>query len=479
MSASPQILVVDDDAAHLAMLATLLRDWGFMPLLYEDGSSALEYCEKNTGLPQFPDLALVDMRMPKMNGNETLMKLLKLKPDLPVVIMTAFSDVPDAVEAMRNGAADYLLKPLDFGALENLLRKLLASSQGEKPYAQEDNGKNILWGESPAMQKLKKLVATIAPSEANALIDGESGCGKELVARAIHKASKRANGPFVAVNCGAFTESLLASELFGHEKGAFTGADKKHEGLFMEATGGSIFLDEIGEMPPGMQVKLLRVLQEREVLSVGGTKPRKIDCRIIAATNKDLHAETLKGNFREDLYYRLNVVSLHLPPLRERKEDIPLLAEHFAKRFARENHRGFSGINSVALAALRAWPWPGNARELENVMERAVILMHGEQIGLHELPENILANAAAASSPPIPASSPDNTPEVPEIKGAGENQEQGAPLTLAEVERNVIMETLKRTGNNKTETARLLGITRKTLHSKLNRYAEDGEARDI
>lgn len=475
MNDKPHILVVDDDPAHLSMLSTLLREWGLEPHCCENGNAAIEYCQHKSGSSLFPEIALVDMRMPGMDGNETLKKLLQLKPDLPVVIMTAYSDVPVAVEAMRNGATDYLVKPLDFSNLQKLVFSLLETCHHKQndTHVHEENEKNMLWGTSPAMQKLKKLVETIAPSSANVLIDGESGCGKELVAKAIHQASTRANGPFVAVNCGAFTEGLLASELFGHEKGAFTGADKKHDGLFMEASGGSIFLDEIGEMPLPMQVKLLRVLQEKEVLSVGGKKPRKIDCRIIAATNKNLLDEIEKGNFREDLFYRLNVVSAHLPPLRERKEDIPLLADFFARRFTKTNKRVFTGINADAMSALCNWNWPGNVRELENVIERATILMPGEQIGMHELPENIISSSKTASiANNVVRSAP--APEKDSIL-MGASAESGNALTLAEVERNVIMETLKRTGNNKTETARQLGITRKTLHAKLNRYAESNE----
>jgi len=321
-----------------------------------------------------------------------------------------------------------------------------------------------LLGASPAMLELERMLVTVAPSEATLLITGESGTGKELAARAAHQFSRRAGGPFVAINCGAFTESLLASELFGYEKGAFTGADKKHDGLFRQACGGTIFLDEVGEMPLSMQVRLLRVIQEREVLRVGGTKPEPIDCRVIAATNRDLAVEVEKGTFREDLYYRLNVVSIAMPPLRERIGDVPILAEHFASRFAKMNGKRFLGISADAVAMLNKWKWPGNVRELENAMERAIILMPGEYIGERELPERMQAARGTAFT-----------------KAAFqrfENQRCDVSKqwpTLEAVEKQVILETLKRLDNNKTEAAKALGITRKTLYAKLNKYREETE----
>ena len=463
MPEMPRVLVIDDDPVHLDMLITLLRTWHFHPVPFSDGISALDYCQKNINTPFFPDLALVDMRMPGLNGKETLKRLLKLQDNLPVILMTAYSDVPDAVESMRLGARDYLVKPLNFPELEKMLHNVPMGSRLKIPQIENQINENqLVWGNSKAMMQLRQLVETVGPTEAHILITGESGTGKELIARSIHKCSKRACGPFLAINCGAFTESLLASELFGHEKGAFTGAEKKHNGLFMEAKGGSLFLDEIGEMPLPMQVKLLRVLQEKEVLSVGGKKPVRTDCRIIAATNKNLPENIKNGTFREDLYYRLNVVSLHVPALRDRREDIPQLAEYFARRYAATNNRPFEGISCDAMEALSNWSWPGNVRELENVMERAAILMLGNQINIHALPENLIYQ---------PTKSQDREAFHPNMKLNAENQETA--LTLAEVERNVIMETLRRTGNNKTETAKLLGITRKTLHAKLNKYSND------
>lgn len=467
----PLILVADDDTRHREIVSTLLKESGYDTVCASDGEEAVRY-----GLmdKKAPDLALLDMRMPRGNGLEAMLEIKAKRPDLPVIIMTAYSEIEAAVDAIRKGAYDYLTKPLEYPKLEVAVRNALVQSGLERENAslaaslEARDSRYELLGNSPAMRDLDALIKTIAPSEANILINGESGTGKELAARSIHKASRRASGPFVAINCGALTESILASELFGHEKGAFTGADRKHPGLFLEATGGSIFLDEIGEMPLSMQVKLLRVLQEKEVLSVGGKKPSKIDCRIIAATNRDLAEEIKKGTFREDLYYRLNVVSVTLPPLRDRKEDIPLLAQDFAQRLAKANHKNYLGITPDAMNILTAWKWPGNVRELENVMERAIILMPGEQIGRRELPERIIQAMSGGADKK-------DAHDTDYDRGCESFSSGGATPTLEDIERMVIMQTLQKVGNNKTEAARLLGITRKTLHARLNRYREQTE----
>lgn len=464
----PLILIADDDDRHRAMLSTLLAEWGYDSLEAVNGEEAVKLClHPESG--RAPDLALMDVRMPGKSGFEAFQEIHREKADLPVIIMTAYSELSAAVEAMRGGAYDYLTKPLDFPRLEAILRNamiqvgLLQENATLNESLKRRGGKYELLGESAAMRSLGQLLRTIAPTEANILISGESGTGKELAARAIHQASRRADGPFVAVNCGALTETLLASELFGHEKGAFTGADKKHEGLFLQACGGSIFLDEIGEMPFAMQVKLLRVLQEREVLSVGGKKPEKIDCRIICATNRNLLEEIARGNFREDLYYRLNVAAVEMPPLRGRKDDIPLLAQRFAERLARENHKKFTAITPEAMSVLCEWRWPGNVRELENVIERAIILMPGEHIGLREMPEWIM-EAKKREKP--------ERLQPCESDARVEEYEKFEDMTLDEIERKVILRTLEKVGQNKTEAARILGITRKTLHARLNRYRE-------
>lgn len=448
------ILVADDDATHREMLRTLLQEWGYAVEEAVDGEHAVTLC-----LERAFDLVLMDVRMPKKTGLEALKEIRAHNPALPVLIMTAFSDVAAAVEAIKAGAYDYLTKPLDFEKLKVGLRNVFAhvgliqeNASLSRSLAVTEAHSGMV-GRSQAMRSLWDMLRTIAPTEATVLITGESGTGKELVAKAVHAASRRARGPFVAVNCAALTESLLASELFGHEKGAFTGADKKHDGHFLQADGGTIFLDEIGEMPLSMQVKLLRVIQEREVLSVGGSKSVPVDVRIIAATNRDLGQEVAAGTFRQDLYYRLNVVTLALPPLRERADDIPLLAQHFLTRFAAKNNKQIKGFTPGAMERLVRYAWPGNVRELENVIERASILLLGEHISERELPERFGAGAQDDS-----------------LAGVLTDALAADCPTLDDVERAVILQTLKRFGGNKTEAARALGITRKTLHARLTKY---------
>lgn len=457
------ILVADDDATHREVLRTLLEEWGYAVREAVDGEHAVALCRE-----QPFDLVLMDVRMPKKSGLEALKEIKVHNPAMPVLIMTAFSDVAAAVEAIKSGAYDYLTKPLDFEKLKVVLRNVFAhvglireNATLSRSLAATEAQTGMV-GRSESMRALWEMVRTIAPTDATVLITGESGTGKELVAKAVHAAGRRARGPFVAVNCAALTESLLASELFGHEKGAFTGADKKHEGHFLKADGGTIFLDEIGEMPLSMQVKLLRVIQEREVLSVGGNKAVPVDVRIIAATNRDLAREVAAGTFREDLYYRLNVVTLALPPLRERADDIPLLAQYFMARFADKNNKKIKGFTPGAMDRLVRYAWPGNVRELENVIERASILLLGEHISERELPERIAPARGDALTDALTTDCP----------------------TLEDVERAVILKTLKRFGGNKTEAAKALGITRKTLHAKLSKYqsaqedAPEGEDED-
>ena len=457
------ILVADDDATHREVLRTLLEEWGYAVREAVDGEHAVALCRK-----QPFDLVLMDVRMPKKSGLEALKEIKVHNPAVPVLIMTAFSEVAAAVEAIKSGAYDYLTKPLDFEKLKVVLRNVFAhvglireNATLSRSLAATEAQTGMV-GRSESMRALWEMVRTIAPTDATVLITGESGTGKELVAKAVHAASRRARGPFVAVNCAALTESLLASELFGPEKGAFTGADKKHEGHFLKADGGTIFLDEIGEMPLSMQVKLLRVIQEREVLSVGGNKAVPVDVRIIAATNRDLAKEVAAGTFRQDLYYRLNVVTLALPPLRERADDIPLLAQHFMARFADKNNKNIKGFTPGAMDRLVRYAWPGNVRELENVIERASILLLGEHISERELPERFAASQGDALTDALTTDCP----------------------TLEDVERAVILKTLKRFGGNKTEAAKALGITRKTLHAKLSKYqsaqedAPEGEDED-
>ncbi|HFI7764151.1 sigma-54-dependent response regulator transcription factor ZraR [Escherichia coli] len=430
------ILVVDDDISHCTILQALLRGWSYNVALANSGRQALE---------RVFDLVLCDVRMAEMDGIATLKEIKALNPAIPVLIMTAYSSVETAVEALKTGALDYLIKPLDFDNLQATLEKALAhthSIDAETPAVTASQFGMV--GKSPAMQHLLSEIALVAPSEATVLIHGDSGTGKELVARAIHASSARSEKPLVTLNCAALNESLLESELFGHEKGAFTGADKRREGRFVEADGGTLFLDEIGDISPMMQVRLLRAIQEREVQRVGSNQTISVDVRLIAATHRDLAAEVNAGRFRQDLYYRLNVVAIEVPSLRQRREDIPLLAGHFLQRFAERNRKAVKGFTPQAMDLLIHYDWPGNIRELENAVERAVVLLTGEYISERELP-------LAIASTPIPL---------------GQSQDI---QPLVEVEKEVILAALEKTGGNKTEAARQLGITRKTLLAKLSR----------
>ena len=434
------ILVVDDDISHCTILQALLRGWGYNVALANSGRQALAQVRE-----QVFDLVLCDVRMAEMDGIATLKEIKALNPAIPVLIMTAYSSVETTVEALKTGALDYLIKPLDFDNLQATLEKALAHTHcvdAEMPAVSASQFGMV--GKSAAMQHLLSEIALVAPSEATVLIHGDSGTGKELVARAIHASSACREKPLVALNCAALNESLLESELFGHEKGAFTGADKRREGRFVEADGGTLFLDEIGDISPMMQVRLLRAIQEREVQRVGSNQTIPVDVRLIAATHRDLAEEVNAGRFRRDLYYRLNVVAIEVPSLRQRREDIPLLADHFLQRFAERNRKAVKGFTPQAMDLLIHYDWPGNIRELENAVERAVVLLTGEYISERELP-------LAIAGTPIPmAQSQDIQP-------------------LVEVEKEVILAALEKTGGNKTEAARQLGITRKTLLAKLSR----------
>ncbi|MGD8449482.1 MAG: sigma-54 dependent transcriptional regulator [Desulfobacterales bacterium] len=450
---SLHILVVDDDPGHLTALKTIIKSWGYSVYLADDGADAVE------SVKQRPfDLILMDVRMAHMSGIEALKKIKDYNPAIPVLIMTAYSSVDSAVEALKSGAYDYLTKPLDFEVLKLSLERALEHTdlKQENKYLKDKLSanyelKNII-GRSRPMKELIDMLAMIAPSEATVLITGESGTGKELIAKSIHHNSSRKDHPLIIVNCTALTETLLESELFGHEKGAFTGADKRREGRFMQANRGTIFLDEIGETSSAMQAKLLRVIQEREIQRVGGEETLSVDVRILAATNRNLEEDVKKGKFREDLYYRLNVVMLNIPPLRDRQDDIPLLAHHFLEKYAEKNRKPVKGFSPLAMDMLLKYEWPGNVRELENTIERAVILLPGEHITEKELPSNITE----------PYSEKRNWVEQP--------KELAANRPLEEIEKEAILATLEAAGGNKSETARRLGINRKTLHKKLKDY---------
>ncbi len=445
------ILVVDDDTAHRTMLKTLLSGWGYLIAEADDGSTAIEMVEE-----QAYDLILMDIRMVNVSGIEALKEIRIINPAIPIIIMTAYSSVETAVDALKSGAYDYLTKPLDFDELRLTISRAMEHTglKEENRLLRESIGKHFdrrnIIGRSPVMVKLLETVAQVSPSEATILISGDSGTGKEMIAGAIHYNSPRKNAPFIKINCAAITETLLESELFGHEKGSFTGAHRKKEGKFRLAHGGSIFLDEIGEMPMSMQVKLLRVLQEREITRVGGEEVIKVDVRVIAASNRNLLKDIELNKFREDLYYRLNVVELKMPLLKDRKEDIPLLAQHYLEVFSEKNRKQAKGFTPKAMDALLKYEWPGNVRELMNVVERCVVLSTEDYIDEDDLPfifeddEDLI---------PIDSSSI--------ISG---------DIPLEEVEKATILHTLDSAGGNKSEAARRLGITRKTLHKKLKKY---------
>jgi DNA-binding NtrC family response regulator len=444
-----RILVVDDEANARTALAELLRDEGYDVETAADAFKALGKFESFT-----PHLVLTDLKMPGMDGIELMQKLAQKDAELVTIVMTAFGAVDTAVEAMRVGAADYLTKPLNFEELlivtERALerRKLHTEAQQLKARLSERARKGNIIGDSPLMQRVFKVIDQVAPSRASVLITGESGTGKELVAEAIHQQSPRASGPFIKLHCAALAETLLESELFGHERGAFTGAVARRDGRFQLADGGTLFLDEIGEISPSVQVKLLRFLQEREFERVGGSQTIQVDVRVIAATNRNLAEAVAKGNFREDLYYRLNVVSLEMPALRDRRSDIPLLANFFLDRYARENGKEISGIADAALESLVAYDWPGNVRELENAVERAVVMTNGDTVTPEALPTSVVPKVGTDGSPPIPGS------------------------TLEDIERYAILKTLEHTGGSTSKAAEMLGISVRKIQYKLHAYKE-------
>ncbi len=446
----PTVLIVDDEKVHRFMLSSMLKEWGWRCVEADDGTTAVTAVEQN-----HYDAVLMDIRMLKMDGKEAYQRIHEIQASLPVILMTAYSSVDDAVLMMREGAHDYLTKPLDFDRLRLALERAIDHCQvverkQQNPMESSSLETSIIGG-SPRMVELLEMISYVAPTEATVLISGESGTGKELVAEALHRNSERKNGPFIKVNCAALAESLLESELFGHEKGAFTGAERQRDGKFVQADGGTLFLDEIGETSQAMQVKLLRVLQEHELQRVGGEKTIHVDVRILAATNRNLEEEVNAGNFREDLYYRLNVVMLTVPPLRDREGDIPLLVNHFVEKFAAKNRRVVTTVIPECMKLLCSYQWPGNVRELENAIERGVILMRGDQLTPKSLPLS-----------------------VQKMQQDNLLEENAQPSSLFAVEKKVILETLEQTEGNKSEAARRLGITRKTLQNKLNKYGEEG-----
>ncbi len=465
------ILILEDEAENLRSLTRALEKVGFRVAGYQDPIQGLRHLQEQGGV----DLVLTDLRMPGMDGMEVLKRVKQAEPTLPVLLITAFGSVESAVEAMKVGADDYLAKPVDLYELRRRVqalverRRLSVEVDELKARLDERFGFENIVGSSPPMRELFDQIRMVAPTRATVLIRGESGTGKELIANAIHQNSDRKRGRFLPINCAAIPATLMESELFGHEKGSFTGADRAHPGKFEQAHGGTLFLDEIGELSLDLQAKLLRVLEEKTVTRVGGTQGIPVDARILTATNRDLHRLAAEGRFREDLLYRLKVVELRIPPLRERGEDIPRLAHTFVAQLAREYGKPIAGISPEVLQALSAFPWPGNVRELKNVIERMVIFCSDTELRESHLPSELRFHGG----PLLPA--PSEAPVLPTEHRAPPARDV-QPLDL--LERDAILDTLKKTGGNKTQTARLLGIGLRTLHRKLKIYRYDDPESD-
>ena len=458
----PQILTVDDDAVTCELLCEVFAREGFGAAFANSGEAALAEVAR-----QPPDLLLSDIRMKTPLDGLSLLEMVRREyPSIPVVLMTAFGSIETAIRAVKQGAFDYISKPFNIDELVAIVRRALANGTGKqiKSELEDEERSSGLIGRTPAMLEIYKMIARVSDSPAAVLITGESGTGKELVARAIHNHGTRSTQRFVAVNCGALTETLLESELFGHVKGSFTGAINNKRGIFEQAGEGTVFLDEISETSAALQVKLLRVLQEREVVPVGGTDPIKVGARVIAASNSDLEKLSASGAFRGDLLYRLNVIQLHLPPLRQRREDIHLLVAHFLRKHPTGPTASIA-LDQKTMQSLAAYSWPGNVRELENVIERAVTLNQGGVVTMEDLPARIQLQPSH-DTPPLSA---DDLAEL----------FSGLP-NLDEIERRYILYVLDATGNNRKRTAEILGINRKTLYRMAARYEiEFGHTREL
>jgi DNA-binding NtrC family response regulator len=452
MELKPRILVVDDEAVALKNLEHILAREGYGVTSTQSGPQALRLLEGNEY-----DLVITDLKMEKVDGMQVLERTRKLYPYTEVVMITGFATVDSAIAAMKSGAYHYISKPYKLDEVRKVVSEALEKNRLKRENAQLKDRLEALGGgakivtDNAGMKRLLQTVQQIAPTDCSIILNGESGTGKELLANFIHANSKRAKGPFLAINCGVFSEELLANELFGHEKGAFTGADTMKKGLVEMADGGTLFMDEISEMPPSMQVKLLRVIQEKEVMRVGGTTPIKVDVRFIAATNRDLQDAVNKGAFRQDLYFRMNVVSVTIPPLSERKDDIPLLCRHFINKYAKAMGKPPMEISEDVVAVLMGYDFPGNVRELENIMERGVALSNGETIEFSHLPI-----------------------DLKDLDIRTFRKKDGRLPTLEDQEKSYIQWVLKETGGNKTAAAQALGIDRASLWRKIKRLGLDG-----
>ena len=444
----PLILVVDDDRESLKIMAEVMDSSGYSVLTAPNGTEAFQLLNTND-----IDVVLTDLYMPTINGMEIMNTAFKIKPETAVIIFTGHGSIENAVKAMQSGAFNYLTKPVNLEELRLTVKKalerknLINENINLKRKVEKNYGFDNIVAHTKEMREILETVVQIAPSRANVLITGESGTGKELIANAIHYNSDRKNQPFVKLNCAVFAEGVLESELFGHEKGAFTGAIKSREGMFELADGGTLFLDEIGDIPLSTQVKMLRVLEEREFIRVGGNDTIKVDVRIITATNKDLKKAITEGTFREDLYFRLNVISIELPPLRKRQEDIPFMIHRFITEFCQDNNRPQMALQNEALESLVKYHWPGNVRELRNVIESLVVRIRGEEIKADDLPNQIRNDVPVKPVPDL-----------------------GTGASVHEMEKKLIQKTLTETHGNKTKTAKILGIGLRTLYRKLKEY---------
>jgi DNA-binding NtrC family response regulator len=452
-AARASVLIVDDENGILDSLRILLKNSGFSPETALGGKAGLDALQKTD-----PDIVLTDIRMPQVSGIDILEAVKAQDPQKPVILMTAQAELRTAIEAVNRGAFYYILKPFTNDEMVAIVRRAAETrrlhsenQQLRREIRRRERRAGRPLGTASSFVEVLQLAEQVAPTDSTVLVLGESGTGKEVIAHYIHELSERGDGPFVPINCAALPETLLESELFGHVKGSFTGAVRDKEGLFATARGGTFFLDEIAEMTPATQVKLLRVLQEREALPVGGTEPIPVDARVIAATNRDLDEEMRRGRFRSDLYYRLNVISLHLPALRERTDDIPIFVEACLERLARERNHSVKRLSEAALDVLMAYDWPGNVRELENALEHAALVSKGEEITPEALPERVCTRKA--------------TPLISE-------RSHGSP-TLEAIERAYITWVLQSEGGNKTRAAEVLGIDPSTLYRKLSRYESD------